>query len=217
MDNLEKINFIDSLEDRRKLTNEQFTLLKLFSSDTDSFVRSRCAAILVNFETEQSKQLLLKLAKDQDEFVRTEAYDSLGIFIDEDIENILFYSIRTETDELAKNYAILSWINIVKVRSKINKEHIMLLKTLIQTEHSPYCRLACFYGLYIFGNEQYLKFILEFLQHEDYHIRCAAVERLDEIIAPCNERIIKNAIKKLLVHEETVAVKARAERFLEDN
>ena len=71
------------------------------------------------------------MAKDQDEFVRTEAYDSLGIFIDEDIENILFYSIRTETDELAKNYAILSWINIVKVRSKINKEHIMLLKTLL--------------------------------------------------------------------------------------
>ena len=67
----------------------------------------------MNFETEESKQILIRLAQDKENIVRYEAYDSLSIF-NEDEEVQLFFekSIPKERDEFARFYAITSWADI---------------------------------------------------------------------------------------------------------
>ena len=49
----------------------------------------------MNFETEESKQILIRLAQDKENIVRYEAYDSLSIF-NEDEEVQLFFEKSTQ-------------------------------------------------------------------------------------------------------------------------
>ena len=47
------------------------------------------AEILIDVMNQASKKLLVRLAKDRDELVRTEAYDSLHVFWLSDVEEFL--------------------------------------------------------------------------------------------------------------------------------
>ena len=75
-------------------------------------------------------------------------------------------------------------------------------------------------GLIILGWDRYLKEVLEFFNSSDYHLRCAAINLLSELIQ--NERIdfealgkIKNALYQLDQIEKTNAVKSSINNLLE--
>ena len=73
----EKINLLQEYDDMAILSDEQFEILKDYSIDNDNTVRRMVAPLLIDFINENSKNILLQLAQDEDELVRTEAFDSL--------------------------------------------------------------------------------------------------------------------------------------------
>jgi HEAT repeat protein len=212
----EKINLIDSFDNIDELGEEHFEILKNLSSDEDDFVRSRCAAQLVNFESDESLNLLLRLMEDKDSFVRTEAYDSIAIFENEVVEKALKKAVNDEQDNLARRYAILSWVDVLLSLRGATADDILFLKSRKNIEKSADCCLSCCYGLYLFGVKEELDQILSFLKNSDYHVRCATIALLEDIIDETNEKRVKDSIGILLIAENTVAVKDRAKRFLKE-
>lgn len=215
----EKEDLIDSFECLDRLDDSHFEILKKFTFDEDSFVRSRCAALLINFETEESLKLLLHLSNDDDAFVRTEAYDSLGIFYYLEVEEVLFKAISFEEDGLAKKYSILSWADVSSKLHDNFEAHILFTRNLIQNNISEeydenQIRLACYYALQLFGCHSIYKMI-QFLDHNEYLIRCSALNLLYEVMSEENEELIKSAVTELLKKEKTVAVKCEAKKFFE--
>ncbi len=112
MTNDEKIYLLNQYDNIDIFSEAQFLTLQEFSSDPEGIIRSMVASLLVHFENKAAKDILIELARDKDELVRTEAYDSLSIFIFADVEEFLVTAIRTESDSLARSYAILSWADV---------------------------------------------------------------------------------------------------------
>jgi len=210
----EKVKLIDSLENIEELEDSHFEILRKLSLDGDEYIRSCCAALLINFENDESKLLLLQLAKDEDSFVRTEAYDSLGVFIDSDVANFLHSVITIELDGLARSYAILSWIDIVYMMSDNYDKEITFLKKIERSDNNSHCLLNCCYGLYLFGENGYLDKILSFLKHKNYQIRCSVLNLLKDIDDADNKEKIINSINIILISETSKAVISTAKEVL---
>jgi len=215
MTNEEKISLIDDIEETNILSESHFQFLKSLSNDTDSFVRSQCASVLVNFKRDNSLDLLFKLSEDDDSFVRTEAYDSLGVFVEKAVEKRLFVALNAEKDALARRYAILSWGGIVsQLNRKFDDEIVFILRQL-ETEKDESCILEYWYVLHLLGYKESVTKIINFLKNSDYRIRCSAIKSLSYALTCENELQIKSAVKKLTEIEKTVAVKSSAIEFLE--
>ena len=95
----QKFKILYSYDRMSSLKEPHFTVLKELSKDKDEFIRSKTAALLINFESNQSKNILMRLAQDKDDLVRIEAYDSLKVFGLEEVEIFLQSAICRE-----KNY-----------------------------------------------------------------------------------------------------------------
>lgn len=210
----EKNNLLNSYNDIEALSSEHFSILQEFSNDADSTVRSRVAPFLVDFINEKTKTILIKLAEDDDPLVRTEAYDSLAVFPFNDVEIFLKKAIQKENDQIARSYAILSWSDVAILLQHCSAENILFLHKQKNKEKSSDCRLSWCYSQYIFGDKSVLEELLSFLKNENYQIRCATISLLNEIVDEGNNKLIRNAITKLLIAEDTIAVKERARRFL---
>lgn len=216
----EKIELVDIMEDLKILNDNHFEILKQFSYDNCSFLRSRCAALLINFKTEESLKLLLHLSNDKDSFVRTEAYDSLGVFYFPEVEATLFKAINLERNGLAKQYSILSWADVSYRLHDNFKDNIIFMLNIIdenQTEDydSSQIRLCCYYALQLFGYDTIYNMI-SFLNSNEYLIRCSALNLLNNVANEKNKELIKQAVVDLLKIEKTVAVKYEAEKILNE-
>lgn len=213
----EKINLLSEYDDIAILSEEHFLILQKFSFDEDSTVRSLVASLLVDFVNEAAKNILIRLAQDDEVLVRTEAYDSLAVFPFNDVEIFLSSVMQTESDNLARSYAILSWADVTVALSRVSSELILDIEDKRALEKSTDCSLSYCYVLYIFGNKEILEELLSYLKNSDYQIRCATIALLDEIIDERNAKRIKDSLAILLITEDTVAVKTRIKRFLEEN
>ena len=160
---------------------------------------------------------MLNLAIDKDALVRCEAYDSLSEFIFKDVEEFLRKSIVRENDELACSYAIMSWAEvIVNMYSEYN-ECIMFIDSIKEIDivkNNEICMLNCEYARYLFNRDGKLNEILKFIKSEDYHIRCATINTLYDIIDDLNKKEIVYVLKKTLEIEKVVAVKESLKEFL---
>lgn len=85
----EKVKLLVNYENKQKLTPKHFRKIIKFSDDKDVLVRSMVADLLINFESNESKKVLLKLACDKKAMVRTSAYDSLAVFKSKKVEKFL--------------------------------------------------------------------------------------------------------------------------------
>ena len=212
----EKISLLQGYDDLAVLSSEHFINLKNLSYDNDTLVRSMVASLLVDFINEESKSILQRLAQDKDELVRTEALDSSSVFPFHDVVEFLEKAILSETNGLARSYAILSWTDVLLLLKGVTDEKVGFARQKRETEKSTKCALSWCYALFMFGNDIFLNEMLQFLKNDDYQIRCETLALLGDIINPNNEEQIKEAIKLLLVIENTKSVRDRAERFLEE-
>lgn len=212
----EKISLLNSYDEIIVLSNEHFLILQEFSYDDDPAVRSRVAPFLVDFINEAAKNILLRLAQDNDSLVRTEAYDSLAVFPFDDVEAFLRDAIQKEDDDLARSYAILSWADVTLSLQHCSVENISFLQEQKYNEKSADCLLSWSYSQYVFGDKTVLDELLSYLKNENYQIRCATISVLKEIADEKNDELIRNAITKLLLAEDTIAVQERAKRFLRE-
>ncbi len=196
----EKINLIDSLAEQEE-TEEYFDILQGFSHDPDAFVRSRCAAVLVNYSGDESLRTLLRLANDTEPFVRTEAYDSLAEFPCRETELFLRHSIYPEDDALAAQYAILSWADVTAaLHNKYTEQAIFVHRMLIDAEFSDCCA-ECFYALCRFGAAGALQNLLSLLDDPDYIVRCKVCNFCKDLADSKNTAIIQNAVSDHLTTE----------------
>ena len=210
----EKIAILDGFEKLLELNYSHFDIIAEWVFDKNAYVRSRCAELLINFETQESKKLLFMLAGDEDELVRIEAYDSLSVIHVDDVEIFLATAMINESDELARSYSIISWAGVALALHYDPLEQISKIEKLKTQEESQKCVLSYCYAQYIFGKKEILDELLSYLNDNNYHVRCTTISYLADIIDETNIGLIKNAIVKLLATEETRAVRDQAERFL---
>ena len=205
----EKSRLLASYENMSNLGCLEYNIIKQLSLDDDDFIRSQCAALLVNYDNkEEAKNLLLHLSYDLNSFVRTEAYDSLGVFSSNEVIERLLVAIKSEPDNLARRYSILSLTNIVYTLKHNYDDYIIKFKEIEAAESADECKLAFYYSIYLLGEGDYLGNILSFLTNEDYHLRCSVLHLLREIDIDCvnDKEHISYTINTLLLSETSEAV-----------
>ncbi len=208
-------DIIFSMEEKVKWDEFDFEVLNKLSYSEYPLTRIKVARLCGYEKDLRTKNILLRLMNDPNENVRTEVYDALSSYKEYEISAYLKNVVKKEEDYIAKSYAILSWIEIVVVLSQISNEEIDFLINVLESADDSSCSLSCCYGLYLFGVEEYLIEIGNFLKNEDYHIRCSAINLLQDVKNGKNRSAIKKMMIELLNAEDSMLVIDYAERLLE--
>ena len=151
--------------------------------------------------------------------IRTEAYDAMGCYFEQEVITSLERAILSEKNGLARSYVIDSWIYIQQYLCSDRVEVIAYLDRILGKENDDYCILSCLYGKYSFGERNILDRILSYMENEDYHIRCSALSVISLILEDknctelCKEKII-TMVTELLKKEKTKAVRISAEEII---
>ena len=156
-----------------------------------------------------------KLLDDSDECVRIEMIEACYACEQEEIHKKLIDKLET-AEGLEKGYLLLT---LAYIYEEEKEKIVPALKKGI-TSNDAMERLDSYIGLMILGWSGYLKEVLDFFSSPDYHLRCAAINLISELIQ--NERIdfedintIKNALFQLIKIEKTNAVKSSMNNLLE--
>ena len=225
MTNEEKLTLIQKYEDLsdEEFKDSYFEKLKRFASDKDDTVKVFTASVLSRFADTAKQQeainILLQLCHEKNALIRTEAYDALGCYFEQEVITSLERAILSEKNGLARSYAIDSWIYIQQHLCPDSVEVIAYLDSILGKENDDYCILSCLYGKYSFGERNILDRILSYMENEDYHIRCSALSVISLILEDknctelCKEKII-TMVTELLKKEKTKAVRTSAEEII---
>lgn len=207
----DKIELLISYEKINEFTHEQKSLLKKLSYDSNSFVKGLVASLMVKSIDEFGFEILSRLSKDKNDYVRTEVYDSLSVFSDANTVQLLQNAIRTETNNLAKSYAIMSFGDVAYSLG-ISDDYKEYVDKIISCNKSNDCILSCLYCLYLFG-ENVIDDICLFLNDNDYNIRLSAVSILEEIVNNDNLDIIISKLSDRLRIEDCSSVIDKIKNF----
>ena len=220
----EKLTLIQKYEElSEKFKEECFEDLKRFAFDKDDTVKVFTASTLSRFANTTKQQdaieILLQLCHEENELIRTEAYDAIGCYCEKSVVKSLEKAILSEKDGLARSYAIDSWIYIQQYLCTNGAEVIGYLNAILEKESNNNCILNCLYGKYSFGEKNVLNEILNYIKNTDYHIRCSVLSIIQLILEDenCTEewkREIKTTLTELLKKEKINPVKEQAEEIM---
>lgn len=205
---------INAMENQVKLSDSDYRQLEKWITEEDAYIRDLVASMLVHFPTSDSKNLLLRLAKDPDELVRADAYDSLCEFPYPDSLDVLLDAITSEPDAVARFCAIRSCAEVMLLLKDIGENNQAILVQICDHDPSDLCKLAGYYGRYLLGNPELLDLIVAFLSHPDYHIRCSAISVLSDIMDDNNASYLKSLILRQKEIEDSEAVISCIDSFL---
>lgn len=207
----EKIELLNSYDELNEFTDKQKLLLRKLSYDSNSFVRGLVASLVVKSIDEFGFEILNRLSKDNNDYVRTEVFDSLSVFNDMNTVTLLQNAISTDTNNLAKSYAIMSLGDVVYSLGISNdfKEYVYKIKSCNKSKD---CILSCQYCLYLFG-ENVIDEIFLLLNDNDYHIRLSAISILEEIVNNDNLDIITSKLNDRLKIEDCSSVIDKIKNF----
>ena len=207
----EKIELLNSYDELNEFTDKQKLLLRKLSYDSNSFVRGLVASLMVKFIDEFGFEILNRLSKDNNDYVRTEVFDSLSVFNDMNTVTLLQNAISTDTNNLAKSYAIMSLGDVAYSLGISNdfKEYVYKIKSCNKSKD---CILSCLYCLYLFG-ENVIDEIFLLLNDNDYHIRLSAISILEEIVNNDNLDIITSKLNDRLKIEDCSSVIDKIKNF----
>ena len=161
----------------------------------------------------------MQLCHEENELVRTEAYDAIGCYCEKSVVKSLEKAVLSEKDGLARSYAIDSWIYVQQHLCTNETEVIGYLNAILEKESNNNCILNCLYGKYSFGEKNVLNEILNYIKNTDYHIRCSVLSIIELILEEesCTKeckRKIKITLTELLKREKANAVKDQAEEIM---
>lgn len=207
----EKIELLNNYDELNEFTDKQKLLLRKLSYDSNSFVRGLVAYLMVKSIDEFGFEILNRLSKDNNDYVRTEVFDSLSVFNDMNTVTLLQNAISTDTNNLAKSYAIMSLGDVVYSLRISNdfKEYVYKIKSCNKSKD---CILSCLYCLYLFG-ENVIDEIFLLLNDNDYHIRLSAISILEEIVNNDNLDIITSKLNDRLKIEDCSSVIDKIKNF----
>ena len=207
----EKIELLNNYDELNEFTDKQKLLLRKLSYDSNSFVRGLVASLMVKSIDEFGFEILNRLSKDNNDYVRTEVFDSLSVFNDMNTVTLLQNAISTDTNNLAKSYAIMSLGDVAYSLGISNdfKEYVYKIKSCNKSKD---CILSCLYCLYLFG-ENVIDEIFLLLNDKDYHIRLSAISILEEIVNNDNLDIITSKLNDRLKIEDCSSVIDKIKNF----
>lgn len=207
----DKIELLNNYDELNEFTDKQKLLLRKLSYDSNSFVRGLVASLMVKSIDEFGFEILNRLSKDNNDYVRTEVFDSLSVFNDMNTVTLLQNAISTDTNNLAKSYAIMSLGDVVYSLGISNdfKEYVYKIKSCNKSKD---CILSCLYCLYLFG-ENVIDEIFLLLNDNDYHIRLSAISILEEIVNNDNLDIITSKLNDRLKIEDCSSVIDKIKNF----
>nr|WP_296077166.1 HEAT repeat domain-containing protein [uncultured Ruminococcus sp.] len=207
----DKIELLNNYDELNEFTDKQKLLLRKLSYDSNSFVRGLVASLMVKSIDEFGFEILNRLSKDNNDYVRTEVFDSLSVFNDMNTVTLLQNAISTDTNNLAKSYAIMSLGDVVYSLGISNdfKEYVYKIKSCNKSKD---CILSCLYCLYLFG-ENVIDEIFLLLNDNDYHIRLSAISILEEIVNNDNLDIIISKLSDRLKIEDCSSVIDKIKNF----
>lgn len=208
---------LDEIEEHGDFTEEDKKVLKALSKSEFSDVKIHIAELLVNDETPESTAVLLSMAEDGDELVRVNAIDSLCNCQDTEVMKRLMDIAQKDSSDLVRSYAVLSAVDIAKSRNECdNTDIVLFLKQVLKRESDTGIQLACYRGLYLLDDKNYLTQLEMGLLDADYRNRCAAVHILSEIVDGNNFGQIKNILLKARKTEKIYAVTDAIDHVLSD-
>lgn len=207
----DKIELLNNYDELNESTDKQKLLLRKLSYDSNSFVRGLVASLMVKSIDEFGFEILNRLSKDNNDYVRTEVFDSLSVFNDMNTVALLQNAISTDTNNLAKSYAIMSLGDVVYSLGISNdfKEYVYKIKSCNKSKD---CILSCLYCLYLFS-ENVIDEIFLLLNDNDYHIRLSAISILEEIVNNDNLDIITSKLNDRLKIEDCSSVIDKIKNF----
>lgn len=188
-----------------QFTDVELSYLEIFATHKEDYTRSRVAAVLADFTEQRGENLLLRLAKDKDSLVRTEACDSLQYSQSASTYEFLRKRAKRDKNSMVRGYAVSSFTEISKGLHVNTKTKEFLLE-LQATEKDVFTKINIYKALYDMGETQYLKHLLKNLNAKVYQNRCAAVNPLKEIVTTENSERIKAALNDRKRHEKSRAV-----------
>lgn len=146
----------------------------------DYEVRWLLAKTLI-FESNQSFAIdtLCILAEDNEMIVRAEAIDTLSSFCDARSFSVLCTALCDES-EVVRLYAAIG-VGIVGEKLSYGSAVDRLVSAQAQ-EKSSISLVGIYEGLYILGHHESLVQLFVLFQEEDYHVKCAVLHALDELI-----------------------------------
>lgn len=202
---------LNNYDELSEFTDKQKLLLRKLSYDSNSFVRGLVASLMVKSIDEFGFEILNRLSKDNNDYVRTEVFDLLSVFNDMNTVTLLQNAISTDTNNLAKSYAIMSLGDVVYSLGISNdfKEYAYKIKSCNKSKD---CILSCLYCLYLFG-ENVIDEIFLLLNDNDYHIRLSAISILEEIVNNDNLDIITSKLNDRLKIEDCSSVIDKIKNF----
>lgn len=208
----DKIELLDSYSQLDDFTMEQRLVIKKLSYDSNSFVRGLVASLMVNSVNEFGFEILSRLSKDKNVYVRIEAFDSFSVFADVRVIELLQNVINNEKNTLAKSYAIMSFGDVVSILQLCDKytHYILNIKNVSKSKE---CILSCLYCLSVFG-QNVVDEILFYLDDNNYRIRMSAIAILEEIVNSKNKGVILNKLVELLKYEKVRAVREKIKSFI---
>lgn len=207
----DKIELLNNYDELNEFTDKQKLLLRKLSYDSNSFVKGLVASLMVKSIDEFGFEILNRLSKDNNDYVRTEVFDSLSVFNDMNTVTLLQNAISTDTNNLAKSYAIMSLGDVVYSLGISNdfKGYVYKIKSCNKSKD---CILSCLYCLYLFG-ENVIDEIFLLLNDNDYHIRLSAISILEEIVNNDNLDIIISKLSDRLKIEDCSSVIDKIKNF----
>lgn len=170
----EKLTLIQKYEGlpAEEFKEEYFEDLKKFAFDKDDTVKTFTASVFSRFvntaKQQEAIEILLQLCREENELVRTEAYDAIGCYCEKSVVKSLEKAILSEKDGLARSYAIDSWIYVQQHLCTNRAEVIKYLNEILEKQSDDNCILNCLYGKYSFGEKFVLDKILNYLANADY-------------------------------------------------
>lgn len=207
----DKIELLNNYDELNEFTDKQKLLLRKLSYDLNSFVRGLVASLMVKSIDEFGFEILNRLSKDNNDYVRTEVFDSLSVFNDMNTVTLLQNAISTDTNNLAKSYAIMSLGDVV-YSLEISDDYKQYVDKIKSCNKSKDCILSCLYCLYLFG-ENVIDEIFLLLNDNDYHIRLSAISILEEIVNNDNLDIITSKLNDRLKIEDYSSVIDKIKNF----
>jgi len=203
-----KINALNLIAYSPEITKKEFKQLVAFSRDKDPMIRCRVAEILMDkrLRNHASKKLLMHLACDRNNLVRTRAYSCLSVYDIFEVELFLKRAIQKEKSTSVCHHAIESWVDIVMSLHDDCEYDIYFVKGLLQQrkiQESEHCLLESYYALYQFGEPDMIPKIMKFLESKDISVRAAVLRILQEIVGEDNLLEVIEAMEELLKNTES--------------
>lgn len=175
----------------------------IVTCDSDD-IRQWLAKALINHKSNSfAVPLLCQLAQDSQSYVRVEAVDTLGSFICQESFNALCLAVNDD-DELVRTYAAFG---IAAVGKEIAPtKALYLLNQVALLEESRRVLVDVYGGMHLLGQHDALQKLFELFQVDDYHVQCAVIHFLEDIINNDNRDEIAHFINSLNISSYVYAV-----------